>query len=264
MEKHEQTILKNGEGGYIFISHSHYDIDKVRIIRNTLEEQGYEPLCFYLKCLNDKDEIEGLIKREIDIRDIFLYVESDNARQSKWVTKERKYISGLEDKTIYKISLDEDIDLKQTTLDILNMTRVFISYSHRDQALFNIIKDALTEKDLKVFDELSMLASGESFYDQIVNQIDFASKYGIYAIIVTQESIKSRAVVIELQEALKRSDYIVPIIVNDDGSALEDSLLYLLSITHPCAFIHSSPTEEDLKLVVSLIKNALKAKMIGL
>ena len=49
--------------GYVFISHSHQDIRKVRQIRNAMEEAGFEPLCFYLKCLHDEDEIEGLIKK---------------------------------------------------------------------------------------------------------------------------------------------------------------------------------------------------------
>ncbi|MBQ4111381.1 MAG: hypothetical protein IJD38_01150 [Clostridia bacterium] len=61
------------QGGWIFISHSHQDIQKVRLIRNRLEEKGLEPLMFYLKCLSDEQEIEELIKREIDERDWFIY-----------------------------------------------------------------------------------------------------------------------------------------------------------------------------------------------
>lgn len=86
-------LKKNGKGGYIFLSHSHDDITKVRQIRNTLEENGFEPLCFYLKCLNDDSEIEDLIKREIDAREWFVFVNSENSRKSKWVTLEREYIS---------------------------------------------------------------------------------------------------------------------------------------------------------------------------
>ena len=119
------SIYKSGEGGYIFISHSHLDIQKVRIIRNTLEENGYEPLCFYLKCLNDNDEIEGLIKREIDSRDIFLYIESENSKNSGWVQKEREYINHCAGKTIYKIGLNESTDLKKETENILNKIQSF-------------------------------------------------------------------------------------------------------------------------------------------
>ena len=67
---------KSNKGGYIFLSHSHDDIDKVRKIRNHLEKDGFEPLCFYLKCLEDDSEIEDLIKREIDAREWFVFINS--------------------------------------------------------------------------------------------------------------------------------------------------------------------------------------------
>jgi len=51
MDRNKKFI--DGEGGYVFISHSHQDIEKVRKIRNEMEDQGFEPLCFYLKCLTD-------------------------------------------------------------------------------------------------------------------------------------------------------------------------------------------------------------------
>ena len=73
--------MKN-EGGWVFISHSHQDIAKVRYIRNRLEQRGFEPLLFFLKCLSDEDEIEGLIKREISEREWFIYADSDNSRNS--------------------------------------------------------------------------------------------------------------------------------------------------------------------------------------
>ena len=40
--------LNKSKGGYIFLSHSHDDIEKVRKLRNMLEDEGFEPLCFYL------------------------------------------------------------------------------------------------------------------------------------------------------------------------------------------------------------------------
>ena len=82
--------------GWIFISHSHQDVDLVRWIRNHFEKLGFEPLMFYLKCLSDKDEIESLIKREIDEREWFIYADSPSARESKWVKTEREYIETSE------------------------------------------------------------------------------------------------------------------------------------------------------------------------
>lgn len=53
---------------WIFLSHSNKDFAKVRLIRNYLEERSCRPLIFYLKCLSNDDEIDDLIKREIDCR----------------------------------------------------------------------------------------------------------------------------------------------------------------------------------------------------
>lgn len=89
---------KTNCGGRVFLSHSHQDIETVRNIRNQFEKLGFESLMVYLKCLSDKDEIEDLIKREINERDWFVYLDSPNARKSNWVQTERAYIETLKDK----------------------------------------------------------------------------------------------------------------------------------------------------------------------
>ena len=45
---------------WIFLSHSSEDFNKVRKIRNYLEEKSYRPLMFYLKCLESDEEIYDL------------------------------------------------------------------------------------------------------------------------------------------------------------------------------------------------------------
>lgn len=49
---------------WVFLSHSNKDYEKVREVRNLLEEQNFRPLMFFLNCLNDDEEIDSLIKRE--------------------------------------------------------------------------------------------------------------------------------------------------------------------------------------------------------
>ena len=56
------------KGIWVFLSHSNKDYEKVRQVRNILEQQGYRPLMFFLNCLNDDNEIDGLIKREIELK----------------------------------------------------------------------------------------------------------------------------------------------------------------------------------------------------
>lgn len=45
------------KGIWVFLSHSNKDYEKVRQVRNILEQQGYRPLMFFLNCLNDDNEI---------------------------------------------------------------------------------------------------------------------------------------------------------------------------------------------------------------
>lgn len=227
MSDNEQVVYKNGEGGYIFISHSHHDIDKVRIIRNTLEENGYEPLCFFLKCLNDDDEVEGLIKREIDSRDIFLYVESPNSIQSEWVRKEREYINSCKNKTIFTIKLDEDTDVRKETLQILNRTRVFISYANCDRWAYELIKNKLVEKDLKVFD-YNELKAGQNWFATIVETIKQVCQDGCFVVLLTEKANRSSHIRKELELAIRNGcTRILPILVGD--VEIDETLNYLLS-----------------------------------
>ena len=115
----------NKDGGWIFISHSHLDIDIVRKIRNKLEDRGFEPLMFFLKCLNDDNEIESLIKREINEREWFIYVESENAAKSRWVQSERAYISQLSGKKVFTINVNDDIT--EQINNITKQLKIFIT-----------------------------------------------------------------------------------------------------------------------------------------
>ncbi len=142
--------MELSKGGYVFLSHSHQDIQKVRQIRNAMEEAGFEPLCFYLKCLSDDDEIEGLIKREIDAREWFVYLDSPNARSSAWVTKERKYIESLSDKQIVTINLESDTPLQEVSEKLIRGLRICIVSHPADEALAEEFCRLFTEKEMQV------------------------------------------------------------------------------------------------------------------
>jgi hypothetical protein len=42
-------------GAWVFVSHSHRDLENVRPIRNELERRGHHPLLCFLKDLEDND-----------------------------------------------------------------------------------------------------------------------------------------------------------------------------------------------------------------
>ena len=258
MHKDELNVFyNNGEGGYIFISHSHLDFEKVRIVRNTLEENGYEPLCFYLKCLNDDDEVEGLIQREIDSRDIFLYLESPNSKKSRWVNKEREYINKCDNKTIFKINLTREQDLIEATLEMLRKTRVFISYSFKDVELYEAIKKRLIDKDLRVFDTSKLLNTDEYFFE-IPGLIRKASQSGCFLLLLTENALNSREIAAEALLALK-SDASIAVIKYGGVSINNSEMDYYLK-TIECLEINDINDEEQLNAVVQFVKGKLRNK----
>ena len=205
----------DAEGGYIFISHAHKDIIEIRKIRNILEDNGLEPICFYLRCLSDRDEIIDLIKREIDAREWFLLVDSENARKSNWVKTEVEYIKSKNKEKIISLTL-EDKDSILPILDRLsNSMRVFISYAHKDYNIAKLIADACRKKDLKVFFDLDSIRPGQPFVDQIIAGIEDAAEKGCVVIIVSSASVESHYVKKEVEYALRNRAFILPVIVDD-------------------------------------------------
>ena len=102
---------------YIFLSHSRNDIKKVRKIRDYLEKKSFEPIIFNLKCLTDSDELTSLVKREIEARKWFLYVNSENARKSARVQEEVSYARSIQKKHIFRIDPNKAWFLQKITLN---------------------------------------------------------------------------------------------------------------------------------------------------
>lgn len=222
--------LNKSKGGYIFLSHSHDDIEKVRQIRNSLEQDGFEPLCFYLKCLNDDSEIEDLIKREIDAREWFVFVNSENARKSKWVTMERAYITSQTDKKIITIDLDDEQSVNEAIHKIRHNLRVFISHSAKDAALADRIREKLEDKDYLVFTSLDRLPGDAGYAATIVNAVTEASQEGCVMILLTPNSVNNDHMLNELDLAYSKKGAIIPVLVGDVQLTAE--LRYYLNRYH--------------------------------
>lgn len=155
---------------WIFLSHSNHDYEKVRKVRNMLEEQDLRPIMFFLKCLNDDDEIDDLIKREIDCRTRFILCDSENARQSKWVQNEINYIQEQQ-KPIERIDLSKsDTDILAQLTEVRRKSKLFISYAQEDRDLTVQIKQRLSKYDYDVFVDFDNLMPGSSFADTIKMQ----------------------------------------------------------------------------------------------
>lgn len=165
---------------------------------------------FFLKCLNDDDEIDDLIKREIDCRTRFILCDSDNARKSKWVQKEIKYITEQQ-KPIERIDLSKSDDeiLSQLT-EVRRKFRLFISYARADYELALQIKQRLSKYDFNIYVDYDSILSGTLFDDSVKDRIYGAIYHGCVIAILTEHGIKS-------QRVAKEIEYASDVDANSDG-----------------------------------------------
>lgn len=148
--RESNRIMENSNEIWVFLSHSNKDYEKVRQVRNLLEEQGFRPLMFFLNCLNDDDEVESLIKREIDSRQRFVLCDSTNAQNSKWVQEEISYIKSR-NRLWERIDLDNSIDdICKALARFKSRNTIYINNVPDDQKLVNSIVSYLQSKEYLV------------------------------------------------------------------------------------------------------------------
>lgn len=187
---------------WIFLSHSNRDFAKVRRIRNYLEEHSCRPLMFYLKCLSNDDEIDDLIKREIDCRTRFIICESDNSKASKWVQSEVRYIKSQQ-RTYETIDLSKSEKEIKVQLDkLVKSTQIFLSYSSEDYELVSAVYSHICKYDIRCFFDAESLISG-SFQKQINHALSLAKDFGFIVFFASQHSLSSPYCMKEVQEAVE-------------------------------------------------------------
>ncbi len=219
---------------YFFISHSHQDIEKVRIIRNVIEETFfYEPILFFLKCLSNEEEIHELIKREIYERIWFVYCKSKNAENSKYVQFERSYIQSLIEGGKQIKILEIDLDkyeiwdegcaeyLRNQIAYKIKKTKIFFSYAHRDSKQAFEIADILKNNGFTLFMDTDMTV-GDIWFDTVNRQIKrHALKDGAMLCLFSNGALDSHAFISELKEAKQTGAFIIPLIYENDKERLD-------------------------------------------
>ena len=231
---------------YWFISHSHLDIEKVRVVRNVIEEIFfYEPILFFLKCLSNDTEVTDLIHREIHERIWFVYCQSKNAEASAYVQDERRYFDKLIADGYIKhkieINLDqyehwEDMcaeDIRKQVFSKIRKDKVFILHSRRDLPIAHSIYEYLLERGYSVQDLESSVTTfndwGESITSAMQRHIDYD---GVFLTIVTAAMLNSGFAFRELDYAINKSAYIIPVILCD-GNNSEKALYNEFIKMHP-------------------------------
>ena len=209
-------VIDNSKEIWIFLSHSNKDFEKVRFIRNYLEEHSCRPLMFYLKCLSNDDEIDNLIKREIDCRTRFIICDSENSRESKWVQSEVAYIkSQLRAYDILNLSMTEE-EIKRLLDQIIKNTQIYLSYIRNDADLVSAVYSHIKKYDIRCcFDQECVADSVRSFQDQLNNAIDLAKDFGFVVFFASEQSLASKWVTYELQYAVDRGAEVLVLLLDE-------------------------------------------------
>lgn len=214
------------EVAWIFLSHSHKDLDKVRHIRDELERKGHNPLIFFLKCLEDDgSELPDLLRREIGARTWFVLCDSPHARSSKWVQEEVQMIKSLEGKVFEVVDLSKNLQTELYKLtSISKRATIFLSYTHSDEDIAQRISVALTRADFRVFQDIDV-KSGADFQSAIQSALDESLDNGYVLLLLSLNALTSQFFKVEIEYALGRAQAsqrsnVVPVFVKDSGRLL--------------------------------------------
>lgn len=212
-----QTVRPLSDPPWIFVSHASADLGRVRQVKNDLEELGAAPLLFHLRALSQPEEFCPLIEREIRARNSFLFCESAPTMRSEWVQRERAAVAPLASSGTIKIGTInvEEAELELEALrQLVSRTRCFVSNASADQARGRLVGQALARAGFQTFLDIDEFPSGMTWADQIETEIRHASRYGFVVIIITEDAMRSRFVLDELDMSLLLGVKIVAVVFN--------------------------------------------------
>ncbi|MBL8826101.1 MAG: toll/interleukin-1 receptor domain-containing protein [Planctomycetaceae bacterium] len=216
-------------GAWIFVSHSHRDLEKVRAIRNELEKRGHNPILFYLKCLETDDaRLPDLIRDEIKAREWFILCDSPQAKESRWVQQEIELIQGMEGKVFETVDLSQNLETElHKIIRLSRRATVFLSYARSDEVSAERIRQSLLNHDFAVWDE-SAMAAGDDFTVQLRQGIDEAAARGFVLVLLSPASMTSTWRKYETDYAFSIKANIIPVVVAPfDPAALPPQLAQL-------------------------------------
>lgn len=214
------------EGFWVFVSHSTKDFERVRLVRNALEDSGFRPILFYLKCMENEDEINELLKREIDARRRFILCDSPNAQGSKFVQSEVDYIRSK--KRMYEVIDLSQIDLGNPNVDkeVLELihpfkrrTKIFLSYQRKDDDIGTLVKQQFERYGFSVVDSSTFLKNmpcGTEVDCLLKSKIETTLQDGYFVSLISQQSINGYFQFHEIQLAFQiDQSRVLPIIIDD-------------------------------------------------
>ena len=240
---------------YVFLSHSHYDFDKVCRLRNLLEAEGFKPLMFFLKAFeNPKFEpmLKPILKEEIDKRERFILCRSENSRKSEWVRFEEEYVKS---KNIPYEVIDLDAD-ENVQLEAIQFYRrrvsdlVYISYPRSQRPLARVLSYKLQAEGFTTWFDYSSLMIDDKLQELTFKAIDKAAEEG-YVLYLADGNRYGEWQRRELHYALQKSALVIPVIVAGETLPFELGHIQWLDV-------RNLPEDEQIhKITQALIKHNL-------
>ena len=230
---------------WVFLSHSVKDYEKVRLVRNILEEEGLRPLMFFLLCLENEEEINDLIKREINCRTRFILCDSVNAQASKWVQKEVEYIKSKD--RIYEIvDLNTPIDkIRQQLKQFARKTRLFVSYNREEHELAKQYALRMKKYDFDVYMDMLWDYNQpyvQNYEEETIRNLEDSTKEGTIVAFVNERILKTpdnqygscRYEIISSLQFCKRKGISISILTFTKESSLIEKLLMDKALSSIC------------------------------
>ena len=205
---------------WVFLSHSNKDFDKVRILRNKMEERGMRPLMFFLKCLDSAPETFELLKREIDVRPRFFLCDSKNSRSSEWVQREVEYIKS-KNRQFITVDLDDMESLDKKIQEMISRSQVYFSYSRKDYPIVEKLSEALQKLGFRVLELENLLSY--NFERALINIIEEACENGYVIYIISKNSGRSEWIKREIDHTIRMGGYVIPVVIDYAWEELHQS-----------------------------------------
>ena len=99
-----------------------------------------------------EEELWNLIYREIDAREWFVYCKSPISENNDNVLRERQYIEQSGKNKIGMLDLTEEWDAIAAKIHMICADlEVYISYTHRDRKVAEVLRTLMLEKDYAVW-----------------------------------------------------------------------------------------------------------------
>lgn len=185
--------MKEKANGYFFISHSSMDIEKVRMIRNKIEEECGNPILFYLKCLDhdtptgdDEKELKSLISREIKARHRFILCKSKYTEPplcSEWIAWEKQEVKKMISDNLvqyYEIDIENNNFLEEVDKIVSKQCNVLIVSTHEIVGVVGLIK-YLEDRNI----------SAKSFHESGEMREELTCRFGCYTKEIVKDELNS-------------------------------------------------------------------------